>query len=704
MDIVRLPVSCNLDCGGGCPLIATVEKGIVTRISNNRLGTPGMAGCLKGLQMPRVLYAEDRLKRPLIRVGSRGSGQFREADWGEALDLVASKLVEIRERYGASSVLHLGGSGSQRGCLHNTQRLTKRFLTLYGGYTERWSSFSIGAFQFTTPYIVGTLETGIDSATLNDSNLIILWGANIQDDKFECGLEARLHEAKRRGVEIIVIDPRRTSTVKSLATQWIPLLPGSDTAMMMAVLHVLLSKGLVNREFVEKFSYGFEKLEEFILGKVDGVEKTPEWAEGICGVSSATISEFAVKYGSTHPAALIPGNSIQRVIGGEEAMRMGIALQVASGNFGVSGGTSGALAFGTLPKPKVGIISVPQNPAKASIPVYRWADAILEGKAGGFPTDIKAIYNVGGNYLNQGSDTKKAIQAYDSVEFSVCHDRFLTETAKHSDVVLPTTTFLERNDIVLPNSGNYLLFSNKVADPIWESRNDYDIFCKLSERLGFLNEFSEGRDEEAWLRFFIAESGISDYDEFRQEGIRFIGNQRRVAFSDYISDPVKYPLATPSGKVQIFSESYSRVGASPIPDVRVMASSESYPLRLISPKSAYRIHSQNANIPWFSKKEPHRLWINPIDAFSRGIVDGELVSVTSPQGETEVEAWVTKDVMVGVVCLQEGIWPNIDNKGVDHNGSVNLLTSTIPTQPSQASRTHSVTVQVRKTDKLLTHN
>jgi anaerobic dimethyl sulfoxide reductase subunit A len=655
-----------------------------------------MTGCVKGLQMQKVLYAEDRLKKPLIRVGPRGSGDFREVEWGEGLDFVASRLREVRERYGASSVLHLGGSGSQRGCLHNTQRLTKRFLALFGGYTERWSSYSIGAFQFTVPHVVGTLETGIDSATLSDSNLIILWGANIQDTKFECGLEARLHEAKRRGVEIIALDPRRTSTVKSLATQWIPILPGSDTAMMRAVLHVLHSQGRVNREFVEKYSYGFGKLEDFVQGKVDGVEKTLEWAERVCGVPAAVIREFAVKYGSMHPAALIPGNSIQRVIGGEEAMRMGIALQVATGNFGVSGGSSGALASGVLPKPRVGMIGVPQNPARTSIPVYRWADAILEGKVGGFPTDIKAIYNVGGNYLNQGSDTKKSVQAYDSVEFSVCHDRFLTETAKHSDVVFPATTFLERNDVVLPHSGNYLLFSNKVADSVGESRNDYDIFCGLSERLGFLEEFSEGRDEEAWLRFFLAESDVGNIDRFREEGIRFIGSQRRVAFSDYVGDPVKHPLATPSGKVQIFSESYAKFGASPIPDVRVMATSAAYPLRLVSPKSAFRVHSQNANISWFLDSEPHRLWMNPVDALSRGIGDGDRLSVTSPQGETEVRGWVTDDVMAGVVSLQEGIWPSIDSRGVDHGGSVNLLTSTVPTQPSQASRTHSVAVQVRK--------
>ena len=139
-----------------------------------------------------------------------------------------------------------------------------------------------------------------------------------------------------------------------------------------------------------------------------------------------------------------------------------------------------------------------------------------------------------------------------------------------------------------------------------------------------------------------------------------------------------------------------RLGASPIPEVRVMATNVVYPLRLVSPKSAYRTHSQNANIPWFSEREPHRLWINPYDASSRGIGDEDIVSVTSPQGETGVMVRVTADIMAGVVSLNEGIWPNIDADGVDHGGSVNVLTSTTATQPSQASRTHSVIVQVRK--------
>jgi anaerobic dimethyl sulfoxide reductase subunit A len=693
----QIPVSCNLDCGGGCPLIATLEGGRVIAITDNPLRDSHMTGCVKGFQMHRVLYSEDRLRRPLIRNGPRGSGEFREASWDEALDLVAGGLAKVKTRHGAASILHLGGSGSNRGSLHNTLRLTKRFLAMFGGYTERYSSYSVGAAAFVTPYVLGTFEAGIDSGSLRGSKMIILWGANVSDLKLECGLEVHLREAKERGVEIVVIDPRRTLTVKTLATRWIPIYPGTDSAMMIAVLHTLITEGLVDRTFIEKYSHGFEVLESYILGGVDGEPKTPDWAEGICGVPSKVIRELAERYGSTHPTALIPGASIQRTIGGEEAIRMGVTLQTATGNLGASGGSSGALAIGTLPRLRVGQIGVPRNPSGASIPVYRWADAILEGKRGDYPTDIKAIYNVGGNYLTQGSDTKKAVRAFQQVEFSVCHDRFLTPTAKYCDIILPATTFLERNDIVTPNGGNYLLFSNRVTQPIGESRNDYDIFCGLAERLGFGKEFSEGRDEEAWLRFFAADSDVKDYEGFRRTGIFSGGGLPRVAFFDFVGDPANHPLGTPSGKIHLFSENYAATGASPFPKLVYLKTNEEYPLRLVSPKSRFRVHSQNANIPWFREREMHRLWIHPDDAAIRGLRGGDEVSVSSSEGRLVVSVQVTEDIMRGVVCLHEGIWPELDSAGVDRVGAVNVLTSTEPTRPSQASRTHSVIVQVTRT-------
>ena len=692
-----IPVSCNFDCGGNCPLIAHLENGKIVRISDNPLGGPYLSGCVKGLQFFRTLYSPERLRKPLQRTGPRGSGRFKEIEWAQALDLVAERLAEIKDRYGNEAIIRLGGSGSCNGALHHTGLLTKRFLSLFGGNTDTYDYYSSAAGRYVTPFVLGTRAVGIDPGTLQHTNLIILWGANVVDTRLECGLEPHIREAKARGVEVIVIDPRRTTTVKTIGTKWVPVYPGTDTALMMAVLYVLIDEGYVDRGFVDKYTYGFEELEKHVLGINDDVAKTPQWAEKVCGTDAEQIIQLAQIYGQTRPTALIPGLSIQRTIGGEEAIRMSITLQAATGNLGVLGGSTGGLTWGTLPYPRMGSIGVPPNPVGLSIPIYSWPDAILDGKQGGYPSDIKAIYNVGGNFLIQGSDIHKNIKAFNEVEFAVCHEQFLTPTAKYCDIVLPVTTFLERNDIVIPDGGNYLLFSNQAVHPIPEARNDYDVFCQLADRLGFLEEFSEDKNEEEWLRSFVEDSEVPDYDEFKRSGIYMVKDQMRVGLSDFVADPEASPLNTPSGLVEIYSKAYAETGYSPVPECRMLQTDEEYPLRLVSPKSRYRINSQNDNIPWFKERERQELWIHPSDAARRGIEDEEEVYVSSPQGLLRIVTRVTKDIMSGVVCLLEGAWPSFDSEGVETAGSVNVLTSTVPTLPSNGSRTHSLHVQVKKT-------
>jgi len=689
----KIPVSCNKDCGGGCPLLAHVKDGRVVKISDNPLGGPYMSGCVRGFQMTRVLYAPDRLKKPLLRTGPKGAGEFRQIPWPHALDLVAEKLTCIRARYGNEAILYLGGSGSCRGALHNTHSLTARFLSLFGGYTAMTGNYSSGAASFATPFVLGAWQAGIDPGTLRFSNLIILWGANIADTRLGCETEARIREAKDGGIDVIVIDPRRTRSVRKLGTQWIPVLPGTDTALMMAVLYVLLKENLVDTPFVKKYSAGFDELERHVLGLSGGEPKTPRWAEAICGVPAETIVRFARQYGRARPAALIPGLSIQRTIGGEEAIRMAIALQTATGNLGIRGGSSGALTWSRLPCPRMGEIGAPANPITAAAPEYRWPDVILEGTRGGYPSDVQAIYNVGGNYLMQGSDIHKNMRAFNKVEFAVCHDYFLTPTARHCDVVLPATTFLERDDIVFPD-GNYLLFSNQAVPPLPEAKNDYDIFCELAERLGFLAEFSEGKNAEEWLRSFVADSEVPDYEEFKRTGIYMGKDQLRVGLSDFIADPQAHPLKTPSGRVEISSAAYAETGFPPIPECRILETTDEHPLRLITPHSRFQTHSQYNNIPWFKEREQQVLWIHPHDAARREIEGGQQVYVSSPEGRMRIAAHVTEDIMPGVVCLLEGVWPSLEPDGTDTAGSVNVLTSTTPTLPSNSSRTHSVLVEV----------
>ncbi len=692
---MEVAVSCNRDCGAGCPLLAHVENGRVVRISNNPLRDPHMSGCLRGFEMPRIVYSPHRLKQPLVRSGPRGAGSFKEVSWKEALALVATRLSEITSQHGPDAILALGGSGSCRGAVHNTERLMRRFLQHLGGATTTLGSYSDAAVSYVKPHLFGAAHVGIDPATLQFSKFIVLWGANVADTRFGCDLEHWIREQRRKGTTVVTVDPRRSRTVARLGSEWIPVLPGTDTALMLSVLHVLLAEDLVDRKFIARYSTGFSELEQYVRGSGSEPAKTPDWAEKICGTPANLIRDFARRYGKTKPAALIPGLSIQRTIGGEEAARMTVALQVGTGNAGVRGGTTGGNIWGGLPRPRCGSLNVPPTPEHPTVPTYQWPDAILEGKSGGFSSDIRAIYNTGGNFLSQGSDINKNIKAFQKVEFAVCHDMFLTPTAKFCDVVFPVTTFLERSDIVFPSS-NHLFFSNKVIDPLYQSRNDYDIFCDLADRLGFLAEFSENRTSEEWVDYFLADSDVKDVAEFKRTGIYDGGNHLRVGLADFISNPQTHPLSTPSGRIELASESYARTGFPGIPTCRILGSSREYPLRLITPHSRYRVLSQGFNIAWFTEKEPQTLWINPKDAAAREIHDGDMVVVSSPQGRTRIPVWVTEDIIPGAVCLLHGAWPSLDANGVDTGGAANILTSTEPTLPSEGSRTHSVLVQVTR--------
>ncbi|RLB89310.1 MAG: molybdopterin oxidoreductase [Deltaproteobacteria bacterium] len=688
-----IPVSCNKDCAAGCPLLAHVKNGKIIKITDNPAGTAYMKGCSKGFMAMQAATAPDRLLKPLIRTGERGSGNFREVCWDEAFDCVAKGLGNIKEKYGSESTLFLGGSGSCRGALHNTYSLTERFLNMLGSNVKKYGNYSSSASDFVTPFVFGTNEVGFDAGTLQHSKMILLWGANIMDTRFGCEYPARIREAANNGVPVVVIDPRKSNTAKLPNAQWIRIRPGTDTAMMAAVLYELINNNQVDISYLEKYCIGFDQVKKYILGTEDHQPKTPAWAEQRCGTKADTIKNLADLYGRTKPAALIPGLSIQRNIGGEEAMRMAMVLQAATGNIGQMGGASGGCIWDGLPFPECGEMDTAESSAKSSIPEYNWPDAILGGRGGGFPVDIKAIYNVGGNYLSQGSDIHKNIRAFKKVDFSVCHEQFMTPTARHCDVILPVSSFLEREDILFTGM-NYLFYSGKALEPPGDVKDDYDIFCELANRLGFSDAYSQGKSAAQWIDQFIDESEISDPEEFKQTGIYSGKDQMRIGLSPFFADPQIHPLDTPSGKIELASENYAKTGFPPMPTYRGMADSEQYPLRLVTPHSLNRINSSYSNVQWFKSREPQRLWMNSKDARKRHLQDEQMVLVENAGGQIQILVKVTNDIMEGVVCLQEGVWLDLDENGIDHAGAANMVTSTEPTEPCMGSRTHSVWVEV----------
>ena len=690
-----VPVSCNKDCGAGCALLAHVKNGRIEKITDNPRIDEHMKGCILGYHMPDTVHSEDRLKKPLRRTGIRGSGDFKEISWEEALDRISEKLGDIRDKHGCTAVMAFNGSGSCRGAFHHTNLQTQRFFSLYGGYTGRTDSYSSAAARYADKYLFGTRLVGFDPPTLAHSELIILWGANPSDTRFSSRIESWISKRRDEGIPVVIVDPRRSRSVRKLSTHWIPINPGTDTAMMAAALHVLFTEGYADLEFTEKYTIGFRELASYIMGETDGIPKTPDWAETICGVNSETITEFAHIYGTTKPAVLMPGLSIQRTLGGEETYRFTAALQAATGNIGRLGGSSGGEFKGMLPVPRFPRLPVPAAPDFANVAAYTWPDAVLEGKAGGYPSDVRAIYNVGTNYINQGSDIKKNIRAFNKVDFVVTHDYFMTPTALYSDVVLPVTTCFEREDVVFP-ADNYLFYSSKAIDPLYESKNDYDIFCELSDRLGFAKDFSENRTSEQWLDKFMKESEIKDIEQFKSTGIARGEDHMRVGLSNFIKDPLAHPLDTPSGKIEIRSEAYAKTGFSSIPACRITTPPTDYPFRLITPHARFRVNSQNSNLPWIEPFKAQTLHMHYLDGKKMGIRQGDRVRVSSPEGEMEIAVNLSDDVMRGTVSLLQGSWTVMDENGIEKGGAANMLTSTTPTQPCRGSRTHSVFIQLEK--------
>jgi anaerobic dimethyl sulfoxide reductase subunit A len=716
-----IPVSCNRDCISGCPLEAVVEGGILVGIRNNPHGSEYMNGCARGFLFPRVVYHPDRILHPLIRKGERGSGDFRRASWDEALDLVAARLAEAKRRYGPSAVMRIGGSGACRGALHHTSAIPKRFFSLFGGYTDTDGSFSSQASDFVKPHMYGTKYVGIDVKSLFSSKLILLWGFNAVDTRFGPETEKVLDAVKGKGVPIVVIDPRRTRTVKRYADQWLQIYPGTDSALMLAVLHVLLTRDMVDRDFLEPRSVGFDELEAYVLGRDGSQEKSPEWASRICGLPAERIEAFAVLYGSMHPAALLPGLSIQRTIGGEDADRLAGVLQLATGNVGIPGGSAGTGQWNNVPPPVCGRLPVPENPTRSAVAVYQWADAVLDGPAryllenhspaqpmageqAQAPVDIQFLYNVGGNYLVQGGDVNKSRRAFLKVGFTVTHDYFLTDTARYSDVVLPVSTFVERSDIIFSNT-NYLYYSGKAVEPPSEVLDDWEIFRRLAARLGFEDEFTEGRSPDQWLRYFLEESEVDDWEEFMRTGLHRGKNPQMVGLSDFVRDPEGHPLMTESGRIEVSCPSFERVGGSRIPRFPPQEQEDDgtegkYPLYLITPHERMRNNSQFDNVEEFRRSIDNTVWIHPLDAAPRGIGDGEPVVLFNGNGSAHTDARVTEDTMRGVLVYHQGRW---EEKNSSSSKSVNLVSSSTPTFPSRGARTHSIKVDICREEEYSSH-
>jgi anaerobic dimethyl sulfoxide reductase subunit A len=353
---------------------------------------------------------------------------------------------------------------------------------------------------------------------------------------------------------------------------------------------------------------------------------------------------------------------------------------------------------------KYAVKGIREHTASMVHPAKVW-DAILTGKLGGYFSDIKMLYLVGGNSLNQIVNTSKGVKALKKLKFIVVHDQFMTPTARFADILLPATTWCERSDIKLPwMFGHYVLYANKAIEPMHESKNDIDIFTELATRMEISGYNDKTEDE--WLRLIAAQHGIPDYEKFKANGFYKVETQEPyVAFQDQIKAREHYPFPTPSGKIEIFCQRIADYDLlhdlPPIPkyiegwEGPTDPKRDNYPLQLITTHSKKRIHSQFHNISWHRQIEPHEVWINPVDAEQRKIDNHDIVKVFNDRGAIKILAKVTNRIMPGVVCIYEGAWWDPDLSGVDNGGCANVLTKD-EHSPGGAFCTNTSLVQLAK--------
>lgn len=703
------------------------------------------------------VYSDTRVKYPCVRKSYlegkvapelRGKEEFVRVSWDKVTELILDKLKNVK----AEEIYNASYSGwGHPGLLHNCGAVAGRFFnTVFGGAVGTDGEYSNGAAGKVNATIMGDLEvyslqTSHD-VILENTKVYVMWGA----DLFKCnqidykvanrGDNPYFEKYEKSGIKFITIDPQYTDIAKRFNAEWIKIRPNTDVAMMLGMCHHLYTSNQYDKEFIEKYTFGFDKFLPYLLGKTeDIVEKTPAWAAKITGIDEKIIKSLADTFVKNR--TFLAGNwAMQRAHHGEQADWMLIVLASMIGQVGLPGGgfgfsmhySGGAQAFSGVALP--GGLPQGKNKVDVNIPASRISEAIMNpGKKikfkGGEMTypDIKVLYITGATLIGHHPNTNELIKTIRTLDTVVVHEPWWTPMAKMADIVLPSTTPLERDDITYGGSysQDYIYAMRKVIEPLWEARNDYDIFAQMAKKAGEkeYRKFTGGKSKEELIRGFYEKSDCVNYmsfDEFWDKGFVYFEPpaeaKKFVRHSAFRADPIANKLATETGKIQIFSQKFADfklddfkghpMWFEPAEWLGDKEQTKKYPLHVLSPHPKFRIHSQLDNS--FVRKaykvgnrEP--VLINDEDAKSYGIKDGDTVEIYNDRGRILCGAVVSKDIMKGVISVEEGAWydpENIHDKNpVCNAGHINILTSSIPTSTmAQATSVNTCLAAIKKVD------
>ncbi len=682
-----------------------------------------------------VLDGPTRIKHPMVRrswldggpgtaTAKRGAEPFIQVSWDVAEKLVADELDRVRHTFGNESIFGGSYGWASAGRFHHAQGQLKRFLNCVGGFTKSVNSYSLAAGEVILSHVVGNLRDFIYKATSWDSIIaetqlfVAFGGLPVKNGQIGQGGVGRhrqreaIRQARAAGIEFVNISPLRSDVMDDVDAEWLAARPSTDAAIMLGLAHTLLVEGLHDPVFLDRYTTGFDRFSAYLTGETDGIDKTAEWASGICEIPADQIRSLARRMAASRTMISVSW-SLTRQDHGEQPFWAAITLAAMIGQIGLPGGGFGlgysAVNTVGLERRDFSFKALPQgrNPVDAFIPVARISDMLLKsgeafdynGQKLTYP-DVRLVYWAGGNPFHHHQDLNRMLTAWQKPETIIVHEWCWNTMAKHADIVLPCTTTLERQDLTLAPNDPYMVSTDKVIDAAGEARSDYEILSGIAREMGVEEVFTEGRDADEWQSWLYdvsrqaaaeAQIELPSLEQLRKDGWHKISPplEPNVMLSDFRKDPDAHPLKTPSGKIEIFSkaiESFDYDDCPPHPawlePMEWLGKAEKpYPLHLISNQPTTKLHSHldHGSVSRAAKingREP--VTIHPDDADVRNIACGDIVRVFNNRGSCLCGAVIDNQVRPGVIQISTGAWfdPELSvvPSGLCKHGNPNVLT------------------------------
>ena len=692
MTTTTVRATCPHDCPDTCALLVKVENGVATEVKGDP-AHPTTAGvlCTKVSRYVDRTYHPDRVLYPMRRVGRKGEGKFERITWDEALDTIADRLKGIRDPQAILPYSYCGTMGLVQG-----ESMSLRFFNKLGAsLLDRTICATAGATGYR--YTVGS-SIGTDLEEFQNARLILIWGGNPIASNLHFWMRAQ--EAKRRGATLIAIDPYRSLTAEK-CHQHIALLPGTDAALALGMMHVLIAQDLIDHDYIEKYTLGFEPLAERAR------EWTPERTAETCGITVDEVVNLARLYGQTvkngEPAAIRTNYGVQRVRGGGMAVRNIACLPALTGAWrhpagGVQLSTSASFPVN---RPALQRPDLLDGRAPRTINMTTIGDDLLKDASPAFGPKIEAVIVYNANPLAIAPDSAKVQQGFEREDlFTVVLEHFHTDSADYADILLPATTQLEHVDAHLAYGHLYMMANNAAVAPVGESKPNTEFFRLLAARMGYTDPcFAESDDDIAAQAFNTRDARAIhfDWDSLKRSGWKKL-NMPAAPFAEG-------GFTTPSGKCEFFSEQMLADGLDPVPayiaPYESVASNpelaKRYPLAMISPPARNFLNSTFVNVQSLraTEGEPH-LDIHPLDAAARGIEHGDMARIYNDRGSFLARARVTDKARAGLVVGLSIWWKKLASDGKN----ANEVTSQRLTDMGRAPTFYDTLVQVERAASL----